>query len=166
MPDDLAGFCIVPPNFGWECPCLADIVEKHKVVLEPVWVARLLEHASSYDRVCNFPICVDNTPVQNIPEATTITISTGFGHIRADLDASSEVLTVTQVDGRIIGGCVRVRCLPYPEQDGTGIDLPVKSATDLQIHALTWVLPTHMDCKPIVVFSDVFGTDKKMSGFC
>lgn len=165
MPDDLAGFCIVPPIFSWEYPCLADIVEEHKVVLEPVWVARLLEHASSYNCVCKFPICVDDSPVKDIPEATTITISTGFGHIQADLDAICEVLTMTQVDGNLIGGYVRVRCLPYPEQDGTGIDLPVKSASDRQIHPLTWVLPTQTDYKPIVIFSDGYGTGKKMSAW-
>ena len=154
IPNDLAEYCIKWPICQEEYPCLADMVERHKIVLEPVWFAQLLRQANSYTNVQTFPV-----GITACHEA--VTISTGFGRIQAIIDENFEVLTLTKLDGRLADGCVRVRCLPYlSEPDGTGLDLPVKSVAALCCQPLTWVLP--YSCVPVVVFSDAFGKDKAM----
>lgn len=64
-----------------------------------------------------------------------ITALTGSGCIWADFVKSCEVLTVTQLDESILGGCIRVQCLPYLVQDGTEIDLPATSAIMVELNA-------------------------------
>ena len=150
IPNDLAECCIEWPICQEDYPCLADMVEKHKIVFEPVWFAQLLRQAKSYTSLQTFPIGVSDCNV-------AVTVSTGFGRIEAVIDGSFEVLTLTKLDGRLADGYVRVRCL---HDDGTGLDLPVKSVSELCLHPLTWVLP--YSCVPVVVFSDAFGKDKDM----
>ena len=152
IPNDLAEYCIEWPVCQEEYPCLADMVERHKVVLEPAWFARLLQQA--YTNVQAFPVGIT---VCN----EAVIVWTGFGRIQVIVDESCEVLTLTKLDGRLATGYVKVRCLPYLSQpDATGLDLPAKKVKELCHQPLTWVLP--FSCVPVVVFLDVFGKDKDM----